>query len=411
MVAVISSAAGLSNIPPPSTEVTPLSDHVVFNDERLARKYASEPIPISTLYEAYFDEAIDVPGDLVSFLRQRASFVKHKITRQHLQWALTNFVPEMVAHSKDADARSARELFDDRGVDFYRAFLGESLSFSCGHFFNDSDTLDTATRQSYELVAEQLRWRPGHRVLELGCDWGSLLSYGAANRGIAGLGLSPSKSQVQYANEHFGASGVSGAVQARFGDYRDVPEERFDSVVCLEMVERVGLKNLKSFFEALHHCLEPDGTLLLQYTGLRRQLRPEDLMWGLFMNKYIFPGADAALPLSSMLKVAEKSGWEVQSVQNRSRHYLRTLRRWRTNWVANERAVQERYGVRWYRIWLFFLAWSELVGEQGSAACFQITLKRNLDTLDRATLAALPAGSSVEALSAGAGGASESVPA
>ena len=108
-----------------------LSDHVIFNDEKLARKYASESIPISILYEAYFDGSIDIPGDLVAFLGNRTHFVKHTITRQHLQWAVTNFVPEMVAHSRDADARAARELYDERGDDFFKAFLGERMAFTC----------------------------------------------------------------------------------------------------------------------------------------------------------------------------------------------------------------------------------------------------------------------------------------
>ena len=37
-----------------------LSDYVVFNDKKLARKYAHSRIPMATLYEAYFDGAIDI---------------------------------------------------------------------------------------------------------------------------------------------------------------------------------------------------------------------------------------------------------------------------------------------------------------------------------------------------------------
>lgn len=377
----------LSSSPPSNAELTtPLSDHVIFNDERLAKRYASEPIPISTLYEAYFDGAIDVPGDLVGFLRLRSQFVKHKITRQHLQWAITNFVPEMVAHSREADARSNRELFDDRGEDFYRAFLGESLAFTCGRFSSASESLERGVNRANCRIAEDIGLQPGMRVLELGCDWGSFLSYAASEVGVEGIGMTLSKVQARSANDKFRAANLGDKVEARFGDYRELPEERFDRIVCLQAVERVGLKNLKSFFESLHGSLKDEGSFLLQWTGLRRQLRPEDLMWGLFMNRYIFPGADAALPLSSMLKVAEKAGWEVQSVSNQSRHYTHTLRHWRRNWDSNREAVTARYGQRWYRIWAFFLAWSELIGAQGSAACFQVVLKRNLDCLDRLRL-------------------------
>jgi len=36
----------------------------------------------------------------------------------------------------------------------------------------------------------------------------------------------------------------------------------------------------------------------MQVAGLRRHWIFEDLIWGLFMNKYIFPGADASCPLN-----------------------------------------------------------------------------------------------------------------
>jgi hypothetical protein len=42
-----------------------------FKDQKLAARYARRPIPISVLYEAYFDEALDIPGDIYAFLRNR----------------------------------------------------------------------------------------------------------------------------------------------------------------------------------------------------------------------------------------------------------------------------------------------------------------------------------------------------
>jgi cyclopropane fatty-acyl-phospholipid synthase-like methyltransferase len=385
-------ASAVQSILPPSvqmasTPMTPLaialSDRVVFNDEKLARKYASDPIPISTLYEAYFDGGIDIPGDLVAFLRSRNAFVKHTITRQHLQWAVTNFVPEMVAHSREADARSAREIFDDRGEDFFRAFLGERLAFSCGHFEFPTDTLETAVEQASSRICDKIGLRASHRVLDVGAGWGAFLSHVAASRGAEGVGVTLSRSQEAHANRRFTELGVEHQARTLLADYRDLPAEKFDRVVCIEAVERVGVKNLKAFFEKLTEHVKDDGLLFLQWTGLRRQLRPEDLMWGLFINKYILPGADAALPLSSMLKVAEKAGWEVRGVENVSQHYVQTLRLWRTNWEARRERISAEHGERWFRIWQFFLAWSQLVAEQGSAACFQVVLNKNLDSLDR----------------------------
>ncbi len=363
-----------------------LSDHVIFNDEKLARKYASEPIPISMLYEAYFDGSLDIPGDLVEFLAHRNAFVKHTITRQHLQWAVTNFVPEMVAHSREADARTARELYDDRGDDFFRAFLGDRMAFTCGLLESPADSLELGNDKINARICDKIGLRASHRLLDVGCGWGAFLGHVAVARGVEGLGTTLSRAQELFANRRFAELGVEQQARATLVDYRDLPAEKFDRIVCIESVERVGVKNLKGFFEKLRDHLEDDGLFFLQWTGLRRQPRPEDLMWGLFMNKYIFPGADAALPLSSMLKVAEKSGWEVQGVENVSGHYAQTLRLWRCNWESHKDSVVAQHGERWFRVWQFFLAWSQLVAEQGSAACFQVVLNKNLDALNRRLL-------------------------
>jgi hypothetical protein len=112
-------------------------------------------------------------------------------------------------------------------------------------------------------------------------------------------------------------------------------------------------------------------------------MRPEDLVWGLFMAKYIFPGADASLTLSDMAKHLEKAGFEIQSAENVSIHYAITIERWHKNWQANREQILKTYGERWYRLWHLFLAWSWRIGSQGNAACFQILANKNLNHFNR----------------------------
>ena len=49
----------------------------------------------------------------------------------------------------------------------------------------------------------------------------------------------------------------------------------------------------------------------------------------------------------------------------------------------NEAEVVKKYGERWYRLWLFFLHWSAIIGEQGSAFNYQVTMHKNHDKFDR----------------------------
>ena len=67
--------------------------------------------------------------------------------------------------------------------------------------------------------------------------------------------------------------------------------------------------------------LEDDGILFLQIAGLRRNWTAEDFTWGMFMSKYVFPGADASMPLSFVCNNLERAGFEIHSVENIGIHY------------------------------------------------------------------------------------------
>jgi cyclopropane fatty-acyl-phospholipid synthase-like methyltransferase len=359
-----------------------LTDYVTFNSRKLADRYANNRIPISTLYELYFDGEVDIPGDLYAFLRNRDLFVKYTLTWKHLKWAVTNFLPEVTIHSKDQDRRIVREHYD-RGNDFFGWFLGDRMVYTSAFFEHPGETLEQAQDNKLNLVCRKLQLKPGERLLDIGCGWGTLTRHAAQYYGADATGVTIAERQTEYGNHQIKMRGLEDRARILCSDYRDIPAQKFDKISSLEMVEHVGVKNLVPFYEQVRDLLSDEGIFLLQWTGLRRGLRPEDLIWGLFMNKYIFPGADASLCPSAMLKAMEKAGWETHSVENVSIHYGWTIKRWHDNWLSNKAAVVKAYGERWFRIWHFFLVWSTIIAEQGNAACFQVVLNKNLDAYNR----------------------------
>ena len=125
----------------------------------------------------------------------------------------------------------------------------------------------------------------------------------------------------------------------------------------------------------MYDLLDDDGIFVFQVAGLRPSWQYEDLLWyvlhfchlhittdaysrGLFMNKYVFPGADASCSLGWVITQLESAGFEVKNIDVLGVHYSATIYRWYKNWVSNKEKVLEKYGERWYRIWVFFLAWS-----------------------------------------------------
>ncbi|HEX9619848.1 MAG TPA: cyclopropane-fatty-acyl-phospholipid synthase family protein [Polyangiaceae bacterium] len=359
-----------------------VTDYIVFNDPKLLRKYENRKIPMAALYEAYFDGDIDIRGDIYAFLHNRNEFVTYALTPAHFKWAITNFVPEVVIHSRSQDRRIVREHYD-RGNDFFEWFLGDRMVYTSGFFLNREQTLEQAQDNKLELVCQKLGLKPGMRLLDIGCGWGTLARYAAEHYGVDATGVTIAERQTEFGNRRIRAAGLESRARVLCMDYREIPLQKFDRIVSLEMVEHVGVKNLDTYYAHAYKLLADDGLFLLQWTGLRRGLRPEDLIWGLFMNKYIFPGADASLCPAAMLKYQERAGFETHSVENISIHYGVTIKLWHDNWLKNREAVVAAYGERWFRIWNFFLAWSTVVAEQGNAACFQVVMNKNLDQFDR----------------------------
>jgi cyclopropane fatty-acyl-phospholipid synthase-like methyltransferase len=370
--------------------VTQLTDFVVINDKKLAARYAGRTMPMSTLFEAYLDGDVDIP-DMDAFIEARNEIVSYNLTMDHVKQLVTKMIPEWTIHSLSQDTRIVREHYD-RGDDFFEAFLGDRMVYTAGFFHDEAETLEQAQDNKMDLVCRKLQVRPNDEMLDIGCGWGTLAMHAAKNFGAKTTGITIAQKQTAFGNARIARNGLAERARIECLDYRQIPLKQYDRISSLEMVEHVGIKNLPKYFALVYERLKDDGLFLLQFCGLRRGaaegvppvgMRPEDMIWGLFMNKYIFPGADASLPLSDMVKAMEKAGFDINSAENVSIHYSVTIKRWHDNWVKNRQAVLDAYGERWFRLWHLFLAWSWRIGAQGNSACYQVVAHKNLDRFNR----------------------------
>jgi len=245
------------------------------------------------------------------------------------------------------------------------------------------DDLDKAQLQKLDMVCKKIHLRAGDRHLDLGCGYGGLICHAAKQYGTDSTGVTLSKKQVNWANRQAKQMGVEKTARALWLDYRDAPREKYDKITCLEMAEHVGSKNFGKFLTQVSSMLKDDGLFGLQIVGVRRPWQFEDFTWGLFLARHILPGSDASCQLGWVIDHLENAGFEIHSVETIGVHYSATHKRWCDNWVQNRQHIETRYGVRWYRIWEWFLAWSAIVAEQGSAAVYQIVAHKNLMSFDR----------------------------
>ena len=339
-------------------------------------------LPMATFVEQYVRGEIQVSGDLQAFFRRKEDVLNYRLTWEQMKFLVGGFIPSVLIHTQAADRKTVTGHYD-RGNDFFNAFLGDIMIYTSAFFESPADTLEDAQQRKLEVVAQKIQLKPGERLLDIGCGWGTLVGYMAEKFGADATGVTLAARQAEFGSERIAKKGLGDKARILTLDYRDIPRQKWNKITVLEMAEHVGIRKFQTFMRQLNGMLEDDGILFLQIAGLRRNWTPEDFTWGLFMSKYVFPGADASMPLSFVCNNLERAGFEIHSVENIGIHYSLTIDRWYRNWLSNRDNVVKGYGERWFRLWEIFLAWSVIIAERGGSTAFQLVCNKNRSSFDR----------------------------
>jgi cyclopropane-fatty-acyl-phospholipid synthase len=274
-------------------------------------------------------------------------------------------------HSQERDARSVRHHYDVSN-DFFKLFLGESLTYSCALFSRGAKTLEEAQNAKLELVCQKLDLSPGDRVLDVGCGWGSFAMHAAANHDVSVVGITLSEPQAALARERAAERGLSDRVDIRVMDYRDVTDEPFDAVASIGMVEHVGSAQIDVYAKQVARLVKP-GRRVLNH-GIAR-LRVGDPEAGPFSDRYVFPDA-APLHLSRIQTAMERAGLETEHVEGLRSDYAETLRHWAANVDQNIDEATRLAGPERIRVWRLYLRAARRGFESGFTSIYQVRCSR-----------------------------------
>ena len=274
-------------------------------------------------------------------------------------------------HSQERDARSVRHHYDVSN-DFFKLFLGESLTYSCALFSRGAKTLEEAQEAKLELVCQKLDLRPGDRVLDVGCGWGSFAMHAAANHDVSVVGITLSEPQAALARERAAERGLSERVDIRVMDYREVADEPFDAVASIGMVEHVGSGQIDVYAKQVARLVKP-GRRVMNH-GIAR-LRVGDPEAGAFSERYVFPDA-APLHLSRIQTAMERAGLETEHVEGLRSDYAETLRHWARNLDDNLDEAIRLAGEERVRVWRLYLRAARRGFESGFTSVYQVRCSR-----------------------------------
>lgn len=317
------------------------------------------------LGEAYMDGLWDVRRLDEFFNRVLRADLNQKLGGLHRVRiaiaALSNLLSNRQSHRRAYEV--GRQHYDI-GNDVFSAMLDPSMTYSCAYWAN-ADNLEQAQYDKLDLICRKLELKPGERLLEIGCGWGSLARHAAEHYGVEVFGVTVSQEQLALARER--CAGLP--VELELMDYRDI-RGRFDKVASVGMFEHVGEKNYTVFFDQMRGLLAHEGLFLLHTIGNELTVTYTD-PW---IDKYIFP--NGRLPSAARLSKALEGRFLILDWHNFGEDYDTTLMAWWENFHRAWPQLGHRYDERFYRMWTYYLLSSAGLFRSRQGQLWQLMLSK-----------------------------------
>ena len=301
--------------------------------------------------EGYIKGSIEITGHLGDALewlyKYNAGDKLTPIQKARICWL------QLKKKATPSQSRADVRFHYDKGNDFYRIWLDRGMNYSCAFFTREDEELQEAQLNKIHRSLKKLRLRSGHRLLDIGCGWGSPLIEAVKTFGAdKAIGLTLSKNQFELGNKRIKEAGIADRAEIRLQDYREIPKQEFgayDRILSIGMFEHVGEENIDIFFKTAAKLLRKQGIFLLHTIGRTRKLEMDP-----WITKYIFPGT--YLPsLGELAAKAQKKGFDLVDVENLRPHYDRTLGHWARRFEDNIDRIRLYMDEQQQRMWLFYL--------------------------------------------------------
>jgi cyclopropane-fatty-acyl-phospholipid synthase len=370
---------------------------VVLRSKRALRRFLWKPDELG-IARAYVTGDLDVEGDLEEGFRRLRRFGREQ--GKHLSLKPRQYValfatlaglgaigppPKRPAseaqvkgriHSKVRDSAVIAHHYD-LSNEFYELILDGNMAYSCAYWTSDAPDYGLADAQTdkLDLVCRKLGLRPGMRLLDVGCGWGSLSIHAARYHGASVTGVTLSREQLDFARKRVADLGLQDRVDLRLQDYRDVDDGPYDAATSIEMGEHVGAEHYPAFVGALFRLLRPEGRVVIQQMS-RGAVSPGG---GPFIEAYIAPDMHMR-PVGETVALLEQGGFEVRDVEAMREHYARTIRAWHATFESHWDDAVAMVGEEIARVWRLYFVGALLTFDDGSTGVDQIVaVKRSED--------------------------------
>ena len=337
------------------------------NDSRVLSKIVRNPL--LNLGETYIEQGWDVDdGKLAQLLTILQTNLEDGLIRRGPTAAYATILQSW--NNLNASMRNASHHYDlDESL--FRAFLDSDMHYSCAYFRTPDQSLEEAQSAKSDHIRKKLCLKPGQKVLDIGCGWGSLALYLAEQEDVHVTGLTLSKEQLGVAKHEAVQRGLDNQAQFLLEDYRN-HQGKYDAVVSVGMFEHVGLRNFDGYFNKVGELLSKDGVAMIHtigHTGRPVRTNP-------WIRRHIFPGG--YIPAISEISTAiERSPLLFADIEVWRQHYALTLKEWNRRFQEVRSEFSREKGERFCRMWEFYLLSSQTSFEVSSLVVYQLQLGFN----------------------------------
>ncbi len=269
-----------------------------------------------------------------------------------------NFLNRLVFKNTRARSKKNISLHYDLGNDFFSTWLDKTLTYSCGIFNSSKETLEQAQINKYNKLINMVHPKKGDKILEIGCGWGGFAEHLAKKYDVKLDCITISKKQFIFTKERIRKAKLGDRVNVQMLDYRDI-KKKYDIIVSIEMIEAVGEKYLKKYFEVIKENLAPGGRSAIQAIIIKDELYERYKTKEDFIQKYIFPGG--FLPsIKSLNKLSLNSGLKIEKYNFYGSHYSNTLQKWRESFLNSWEIISKQgFNQSFKKMWDFYFSYCD----------------------------------------------------
>ena len=227
-----------------------------------------------------------------------------------------------------------------------RFSFGENADITCALYNGDfSKSLRQAQKDKHDYILDGIHFKPGSRVLDIGCGWGPMLK-AVKERGGHAIGLTLATKQVEACTRD--------GLEAHLMDWKDMSVDTFgtfDGVVSVGAFEHfcsveeyvAGTQDqvYDHFFHLCHELLPAGGRLYLQtmmwgknappYSSISQEAEKGSNEYIIALLGKFFPGSWLPFGEEHILRVAEPY-FELISDNNGRLDYIETMEQWGRLW-------------------------------------------------------------------------------